>query len=73
MEHPVFELIEGDIYTMGLGELYDKLRIQGTVVEKVEVKCPVFDESLVVYDLENARKMHTVVIEKEYSVNTIRG
>ena len=28
-----------------------------------------FDESLVVYDLENARKMHTVVIEKEYSIN----
>ena len=69
LEHPVFELIEGDIYTMGLCELYDKLRIQGTVVEKVEVKCPVFDESLVVYDLENARKMHTVVIEKEYSIN----
>ena len=69
LEHPVFELIEGDIYTMGLCELYDKLRIQGIVVEKVEVKCPVFDESLVVYDLENARKMHTVVIEKEYSIN----
>lgn len=68
-EHPLFKLIESDIYTMGLCDLYNKLKMQGTVVGKEEVKRPVFDESLVSYDLENAKKLHTVVIEKEYSVN----
>lgn len=68
-EHPLFKLIESDIYTMGLCALYNKLKMQGAVPKKEKAVCPKFDESLVVYDLENAKKLHTVVIEKEYSVN----
>lgn len=69
-EHPMFETISEDVYTLGMGDLYAKLRNQGSVVEENTISCPPFDESLVVYDTSKALVTHQLATQKEYAVNS---
>ncbi len=67
--HPLFELISDDIYKLGMGDLYAKIKTQGTVMEETTISCPEFDESLVSYDTSRAIIMHQIATKKEFAVN----
>ena len=69
-EHPMFESISEDIYRLGMGDLYAKLKNQGMAVEEITVSCPEFDESLVSYDTSKAIITHQLATRKEYAVNS---
>ena len=69
-EHPMFEVISEDVYKIGMGDLYAKIKNQGTVVESEEIVCPEFDESLVHYDTSKATISHQMATKKEYAVNS---
>ena len=69
-EHPMFETISEDVYSLGMGDLYDKLKNQGTVVEEETISLPDFDESLISYDTSKALITHQLATQKEYAVNS---
>ncbi len=68
-EHPMFESISEDVYKLGMGDLYARMKVQGTVVEEETIACPQFDETLVSYDTSKAIVMHQLATKKEYAVN----
>ena len=68
-EHPMFESISEDVYKLGMGDLYARMKVQGTVVEEETIACPEFDETLVSYDTSKAIVMHQLATKKEYAVN----
>lgn len=69
-DHPMFESISEDIYRLGMGDLYAKLKNQGMAVEEIAISCPEFDESLVSYDTNKAIITHQLATRKEYAVNS---
>ena len=69
-EHPMFALFREDVYSLGMGDLYEKLKNQGTVVEEETISLPDFDESLVSYDTTKAIVTHQLTTEKEYATNS---
>lgn len=68
-EHPMFAFISDDIYKLGMGDLYAKMKNQGNVVETEEIICPAFDEGLISYDTSKAKIMHQMTTRKDYAVN----
>lgn len=68
-EHPMFESIGEDVYKLGIGDLYEKMKNQGAVVEEETITCPAFDETLVSYDTSKAIIMHQMATKKEYAIN----
>lgn len=64
-DHPMFESISEDIYRLGMGDLYAKLKNQGMAVEEIAISCPEFDESLVSYDTNKAIITHQLATRKE--------
>ena len=68
-EHPMFAFISGDVYKLGMGDLYARIKNQENGVKTETVACPVFDESLVFYDTGNANILHQLATKKEYAVN----
>lgn len=69
-EHPMFAIISADVYSLGMGDLYEKLKNQGTVVEEETISLPDFDESFVSYDTTKAIVTHQLATEKEYTTNS---
>lgn len=69
-EHPMFAMISGDVYSLGMGDLYEKLKIQGTVVEEETISLPVFDESLISFDTTKAVITHQLATHKENVINS---
>ena len=67
--HPMFASICEDVYKIGMGDLYEQMKMQGNVVEEESMSCPDFDESLIAYDTRKAIVSHQMAAKKEYAAN----
>ena len=69
-DHPMFALIQEDVYKAGMGDLYSRIKNQEVVVEEEKTQCPSFDEGLISYDTTKANVTHQLKTRKEYIDNS---